>query len=481
VRGTPRELAALLGVAAILALAWAIVLPPFQGPDEITHVNYVQQLAETGEGPRYDAGGKSVSTEMAAALEILQLRSIVGLRDARPSFTEAEKALWREAIDGMGDAERSDGIGPSPLARNPQLYYAVEAVPYLALERADLLDRLVAMRLVNVLLFVLTVGLTWLLARELFGPARRLEVVLATGVVAVWPMLGFMGGVVNPDTGLTTAYTLTTWLAVRLLRRGPSLGAVVGLCLAGAATMLVHGRGAPAAAIVLVALAVAFVRTARVRRRLVAWSAAGIALATIPIVLARVALPSSGDGLYGGEVYLGKAFNLKQLVGQTWQFYFDQLSFMAPKLGADYGYRQVVVERWVTGVFAGLEVLFPLWVYDLVQYGIVAVLLALWTAAVLNRPQLRRAWPYLAVFATSVVAQLALLHTASYRALTGGPDPLITGRYLLPLTPIAALALAWLVGRLPRRARGYAAGGLLGLLLLLSLSGLGLTALRFHV
>ncbi len=208
VRAMPRELAALLAVAAILALGWAIALPPFQGPDEITHVNYVQQLAETGETPRYDEGQKSVSTEMAAALEILQLRSIVGIDSARPAFTGVEEDLWRQTEGQIGKAGRSDGIGPSPLARNPQLYYGVEALPYLAFGGADLLDRLIAMRLVNALLFVLTVGLTWLLASELFGRERRFEVVVATGVVALWPMLGFMGGVVNPDTALTTAYTL---------------------------------------------------------------------------------------------------------------------------------------------------------------------------------------------------------------------------------------------------------------------------------
>ena len=482
VRATPRELAALLAVSALLALAWAIVLPPFQGPDEITHVNYVQQLAETGQGPMFDQGTKSVSTEMATALEILGLRAIVGVPHANPAFSEAEERLWREADRELTAGHRADGIGPSPLAHNPQLYYAVEAVPYLVLERASLLDRLIAMRLLNVVLFVLTVLCTWLLARELFGERRRLETVVATGVVALWPMLGFMGGVVNPDTGLTTAYTLTMLLAVRLLRRGPTLGRVVALCLAGAACMLIHGRGAPAAAIVAVTLGVAFLRMPGVRRRLVGWSAAGAALATVPILISRAAVSSSADGgLYGGEVYLGKAFSVKQLVGQTWQFYFDRLSFMAPRLGPDYGYRQVVVERWVTGVFAGLEVMFPAWVYDVMQYGILAVLLAVWTTAILQRDRLRRVWPYVLVFATSVVAQLALLHTASYRALTGGDDPLITGRYLLPLTPLVAILLAWLVGSLPRRGRPYAAGGLLGLLLLLSFSALGMTALRFHV
>jgi 4-amino-4-deoxy-L-arabinose transferase-like glycosyltransferase len=483
VRSAPRELVALLAVALIVALGWAIVLPPFQGPDEITHVNYVQQLAETGEGPAFDTGKGSVSTEIARITEALQFRSIIGIPTARPAQTQVEERLWDRLDDDLTDEQRKDGTGPSPLARNPQLYYGFEAVPYLALQRSNLLDRLMAMRVFNVLLFVGTVLLTWLLATELFGPARRLETTVATAVVALWPMLGFMGGVVNPDTALVTAYTLTTWLAVRMLRRGPTLGRVIALCLAGAAAMLVHGRGAPAAGIVLAALVVAFIRTPAARRALVGWSAAGAVVAALPIAISRLALPSStgGGGLYGGEVYLGSKFNVTQLIGQTWQFYFDRLAFMSPRLGPDYGYRQVFIERWVTGVFAGLEITYPTWVYDVAQYVVIGLLIALWTAVVVHRDRIARAWPYLVVLGMSVVGQLALLHTASYRALTGGPDPLITGRYLLPLTPLVAIALAWLVGVLPRRARGPAAGGLLATLLLLTLTGLGMAALRFHV
>lgn len=481
-RRAPVELRALLAVALIIGVGWAVVLPPFQGPDEITHTNYVQQLAETGEGPAFDTGSGSVSTEIGVALEAMQLRSIIGIPSARPAQTEVEERHWNRLASRMPDELRANGTGPSPLARNPQLYYGYEALGYLALKDANLLDRVMAMRLLNVALFVLTVLLTWLLAREVFGRDRRLEVTVATGIVALWPMLGFMGGVVNPDTALTTAYTLTTWLAVRLLRRGPSFGGVVALCAAGAACMLVHGRGAPAAAIVLAALAVSAVRAGSRRRDLLKWSAVGLVVAVVPLALSRLALPSTTKGgLYGGEVYLGSKFNIRGLLSQTWQFYFDRLSFMSPRLGPDYGYRQMFVERWITGVFAGLEITYPTWVYDLVQYGVIIVLIALWTSAVVHRDRLRRDWPVLVVLATAVVALLVLLHAASYRALTGGPDPLITGRYLLPLTPIAAVALAWLVGVLPRPARDLVAGGVLATFLVLTLTGLGIAVVRFHV
>jgi hypothetical protein len=112
---------------------------------------------------------------------------------------------------------------------------------------------------------------------------------------------------------------------------------------------------------------------------------------------------------------------------------------------------------------------------------VIALLVAVYTAVLLNRHRLRPAWPLLAVFATFFVGLLLLLHGASYRALVTGPDPVITGRYLLPLVPLAGLLFAWLIGTLPRRPRWLAAGGLLTLLLVMQLGGLAMTVVRFHV
>lgn len=482
VRHAPRELVLLLGVAAVLATAWAVALVPFQGPDEITHTSYAQQIAETGKGPSGNYTGFQVSTEMAQALDWMNLRPTIGLVNARPAQTDLEERVWeREIQPEVPEENRKNGTGPSPLANNPPLYYAYEAVPYVVFGGADLFDRVMAMRLANAVLFVLTVLFTWLLASEVFGAGRRFEVTLATAVVALWPMLTFMGGVVNPDTGQVTGYTLTALLAVRLVKRGPALGRVVALCLAAAATLLVHGRGAAAGLVVVAALLIAWIRFRPPWGRALGWVAAGGVLAAIPLAASRITRPEGvAGGLYGDEAQARGAFNIRGLLSQTWQFYFDKLSFMTPRLGPDYGYRQVWVERWIVGVFGGLEITYPTWVYDVVQYAIVLFVIAVWTAAVIHRERVLRAWPVLVVLGVLAGGLLLLLHAASYRSLLGGPDPLITGRYLLPLTPLVALLLAWFAGVLPRRAKALFAGGLLTTMLLLQFAALGMTVLRFH-
>ena len=52
--GMPRRRAALLCalVAVLNALAWGLLVPPFQVPDEESHTAYVQYLAETGKVPK---------------------------------------------------------------------------------------------------------------------------------------------------------------------------------------------------------------------------------------------------------------------------------------------------------------------------------------------------------------------------------------------------------------------------------------------
>ena len=62
----------LLAVAAVEAVAWCIVMPPLQGPDEISHVAYVQRLVENREIP-WQPGGETgpqtppYSTELRTA------------------------------------------------------------------------------------------------------------------------------------------------------------------------------------------------------------------------------------------------------------------------------------------------------------------------------------------------------------------------------------------------------------------------------
>ena len=64
------------------------------------------------------------------------------------------------------------------------------------------------------------------------------------------------------------------------------------------------------------------------------------------------------------------------------------------------------------------------------------------------------------MLAAIAVSMIGLLHLASYRALVGSGDPLITGRYLLPLVTVFGLAVAFVADARCGRARAPCCGTL---------------------
>jgi hypothetical protein len=87
-----------------------------------------------------------------------------------------------------------------------------------------------------------------------------------------------------------------------------------------------------------------------------------------------------------------------------------------------------------------------------------------------------------AVVATLVVSVLLTIHFAAYGDLSAGsPDPLLTGRYLLPLLVPFALAAVFVVSSLPRRLGTAVGAGLVTGWALMSIAALALTLARFYV
>jgi hypothetical protein len=87
----------------------------------------------------------------------------------------------------------------------------------------------------------------------------------------------------------------------------------------------------------------------------------------------------------------------------------------------------------------------------------------------------------LGVFVVGGLAYILDLHVAAYRSLAAGTgDPVMTGRYLLPLITIYGLGIALAVSWLPRRVAGVAGGIVLGGLALLQLSAMGILLERFY-
>ncbi|MCW3020492.1 MAG: hypothetical protein JWN10_2800 [Solirubrobacterales bacterium] len=479
---TPRALVLLLLVGALQSLAWDVALPAFQGPDEDTHFAYVQHLAETGELPSPTTGGTAYSSQEEEALVTLNLLPLIGDPNSRPAWSEADLGAWRAVERTITHAGRQNGAGPNPIAKNPPLYYAVMSIPYRLLVWLPLLKLVFVLRLFNALCYLATIAMTWLLAGEVFGTVRWKQA-LAAGTVALEPQLSFMSAVINADNLLIALCTAVLLASVRLVTRGPSMARVLTASGLTAAAVLTHGRGLVTLPVLGVALLAAWLKyrpTAMDTLRRGAAAAATVGAAFV----AYLAFGRSGGSLYGGqitELNSKTSFNLRQFVSSVYQFYFPRLKSMQPRLGPEYGYKQVFIDTFY-GSFGWLEVKFSERIYDVLQVLSAIGLVGLYTAVVVRWRRLWVAWPAVAVMVTLLLTNLVFLHYVSYRALLsdGGGDPLIVGRYLLPMVSLFGLSIAFTLGALPRRL-GPALGALvLALGVLLSLGGIGITMARFY-
>ena len=477
-RAIPVPLRLILAVALVEVLAWSVVIAPLQGPDENNHYSYTQYLAETGHRPSYGQGTSTISTETGTAYAGFNLYGLIGRGNARPFWSTAEYEGWKNAQDKITKAQRNNGSGPNAVAKNPPLYYAYEALPYRVAVGAGFLDRLWLMRLANGVLFILTVALTWLAAAELFR--SMLARTVAAGAVALQPMAGFMSGVVNPDTMLMAVWAAFILVALRLVLRGFTAWRVAGVIALAIASVLTHGRGLPLLPVAVVALGLAWWRhRPAISKR---WAWAGAAVIVVGGLIA-VKLVSARGGAYGGEINLGRNFSLREFASFVWQFYLPKLPFMDARVGPNYGYRQLFIERYLAGSFGSLEVQFAGRIYQLVQLAAGIGFLGLIAAVVVRwRREIAPRWDAFVLLVVTVVFCVGFLHLASYRAIVGGSggDPLIVGRYLLPLTSIFGLAVAFLVTSVRRRYQLGFASVILSLGVLLQLGALGLTFARFY-
>ena len=63
----PAPLAILLAVASLQFVAWVLVLPAVQAPDEHSHFAYTQRLVETGQRPPLEGDAEPYSPELDTA------------------------------------------------------------------------------------------------------------------------------------------------------------------------------------------------------------------------------------------------------------------------------------------------------------------------------------------------------------------------------------------------------------------------------
>jgi hypothetical protein len=381
-RSVPAPLKWLLAAVALTGVAWVLVVPPWQVPDEDAHFAYVQAIAELHRRPA-DDGRPALEAQKSSEQDLAEresgfLRSNQRL-DAHPEWAERAEQEWR----ATRELSRDDGGGANAAGNNLPAYYLYAAVPYLVASGGDVIDRLYATRLFSVPLLLLFAVSAWLLAGEVLGRDRHAQL-LAAAVAGLAPMATFVGSAVTPDALLLPLWGMWFWLAARTLRGLQWRDAlllvgltVLGVCIKPASVALIPG-------LVWVGATFWWLRAGRQpppSRTVVLGGAAAMAGGALAAVAAAAGTP-------------------RQLGAYLWQFYSPVDSGGYTQL-PQWPLRDVWLEG-TTGAFGWLEVRFPWPVYALL-----ALLLAGLLAAVLPR---LRATALAVAFALPALALLAGLH-----------------------------------------------------------------------
>ncbi|MDQ4040583.1 MAG: DUF2142 domain-containing protein [Actinomycetota bacterium] len=455
----PRVAVACAALAFVNGAVWGLITPPFQAPDEIDHINYVQFVAEwrdiPGGPPRQP---QTYSDELAVAVGVMPWTV-----EGKPRWDPraGRRARDRVVEDDLG--RRPSGSG-GVANTNPPLYYVLDAVPYELASGTNFYDRVYAMRLLSALLAALTVAFIFLFVREVL-PRPRWAAPVGALAVAFQPMFGFMSGGVNNDNALYACSAVLIYLVARILRRGltPALGLALGLtAVAGLlAKMSFAGLLPGAAAAVLVALWRAAPQQRR--RALVATAAAGLTLAIgfgAWIVVSDVVFGRSAEvntAGYTSEAVVSRT-SVRGHLSYVWQAFLPRLPGMQefPALKGNFplwdSYFQGFVGRFGWWLFG-----FPMWVNWLALYFYLGVLSLAGVTLFRFRAALRRRWPELVCFLLMAAGFAVLVEVAAYRFQALNNTPFEQTRYLLPLLPFYGLLIA-----VAARAGGRRWGSALG-------------------
>jgi 4-amino-4-deoxy-L-arabinose transferase-like glycosyltransferase len=465
-RRAPRAayLCALIGI--VNALAWSVITPPFQSPDENGHYAYVAQLVEHGSLPTQPTLYNGLSPAEDATLAELRTFQIQGEPHNPSLLTGVEQQqLAASEHEHLSAAGTGNALNT---AANPPLYYVLEAVPFILSPSGTVLDRLELMRVLSAIFAGFTVFFAFMFLRELF-PGTRWAWSFGAIAVALQPLFAFISGSVNNDA-LLYAFAAALFFAVaRMFRRGLNdrtglaIGGIVGFGLLAKFTLLGFTPG------VALAVLCGIWRAGRSARRVALRGAALAALlATIPTVLyielLNRAVASGGIGTPATPV-AGVPTGLKAEISHIWELFLPRL----PTMRTDFPLHSELWHEWFMGLigrFGLLDTSFPFWVY--LVAAPIAILLVLAALGDLARER-RRLWRHadeLVVYVAMIVGLCVEIGVESYRSLAIGAGVFEQPRYLLPALCIYAAIVA-LATRLPGRRWGLAVGSAIVMLALI--------------
>ena len=190
----------------LLGSLYSITVPLFEAPDERYHYGYVQHLASEHRLP-------TRGEDSPAGHEASQPPLYYAVAALSTAWRNPESRLALRPNRYFGNYQAPGTVNDN---KNILLHSDLERFPW---EGAVLTVRIA--RSVNLLFGALTVGATYLLAREIFS--RQLHAIYAAAIVALTPQFLFISSVINNDIAASAFSTVTLWLLVGGVRRGVSI------------------------------------------------------------------------------------------------------------------------------------------------------------------------------------------------------------------------------------------------------------------
>ena len=452
-------------IAFLNACAWSLMVPPFQGKDEVEHFTYVEQLAEEGTLPENGHANGTYSPEVSLVLGGLHYPAVTHSPQTPAISSVAEQRTLSEAVNAGASLHGSGEAGVA--TSEPPLYYAIQTIPYF-IGAGNVLTQLQLMRLVGALFAAATVLFTFLFLRELL-PGARWAAAVGAVCVALQPGFAFVSGSVNPDSMLFAVAAAIFLCLARAFRRGLTrrLSVVLGLLIAvGFVTKLNFIGFAAGVYVGLAVLGVRAVKATGVRALLTTVLAAGIGIVPVALYALRNSLTNRPTfGIVSGGAGLISTHSLFHQISYIWQLYLPRLPGMTHYFSGLATYKDIWFDRSV-GLYGWMDTMFPGWVNNVALVPAAAILLLCIRELVLRRAALRARLAELGVYAAVVLGVLVMIGASSYLSdvIQRGPafgEP----RYLLPMLPLLGAALALAVRGAGRRWAPVAGAALVVLFL----------------
>jgi len=442
IRGVPRTAWICALVAVLNSVCWSILIPPLQGPDEQAHFAYVQQLAENGSLPN-GSSEENFSPEETTAMNDLGFGEVI-LDPGNPSLPfRAERTRLEHDLSQPNLSRKGDGsVGVA--ASEPPLYYALQTIPYELGSGSILLTRLELMRLLSALLTGLTVLFVFLFIREAL-PAAPWAWTVGALSAALSPLLGFVGGSLDPDALLFVVCAALFYCFARAFRRGfePRIACALGAVIAtGFLTKVNFIALAGGVAVGLILLTVRAARESRSGALRSLALASGIALSPgLLYLLLNLATHKPLLGIVSGSLTTTERHDIPAELAYIWQYYLPGLPGMPHDLPGIFPPWHVWFKGAV-GRYNWLETSFPGWVYKvaLIPASTIAGLCA--HELYVKRRLLRLRVAELTVYAVMLLGLMGLLAAASFDSYPTLSLADSEPRYFLPMLALGGALLA---------------------------------------